>query len=102
MSRNIRTRGGYTPLILAAMHKRKKVYQLLLETYGADPDLRDYSGRKAIHYVIAEEGTDDVNGDNGDEVDHNRNSLDAFTDKSMHFLRGVIRESKRRPKSEEF
>ena len=50
MNPNIHTRGGYTPLHLSAMHKREKVYQLLLQTYGADPDRRDYSGFKPQHY----------------------------------------------------
>ena len=53
MNPNIHTRGGYTPLHLSAMHKRDKVYQLLLQTYGADPDRRDYSGYKPQHYLTS-------------------------------------------------
>ena len=52
---NIRTRGGYTPLMLSAQHDRRNVYNLLLKTYGADPNLRDYSGRKAEHYLENED-----------------------------------------------
>lgn len=44
---NVRTRGGYTPLHLAAMQNHYAVAELLVKVYGADTNIRDYSGRKA-------------------------------------------------------
>ena len=89
--------GGYTPLIMAAIHKKFKIYQVLLHTYGADPDWRDYSGYKAKHYLPGFQENESL-----DEVDHN-STVDVILDKSKHFLRDLVhRESKRklqRPKS---
>lgn len=42
-----RTRGGYTPLHLAAMQNHSSVAQLLVMVYGADTNIRDYNGKKA-------------------------------------------------------
>ena len=42
-----RSRGGYTPLILAACCNRQFVYQYLVNSCGADPDIRDFAGFKA-------------------------------------------------------
>ena len=39
-------------MMLSAMHKRETIYNLLLNTYGADPNLRDYSGKKAEYYHV--------------------------------------------------
>nr|XP_060625659.1 ankyrin repeat domain-containing protein SOWAHC [Anolis sagrei ordinatus] len=50
---NARTAGGYTALHLAAMHGRLEVVKLLVGAYDADVELRDYSGRKAAHYLSA-------------------------------------------------
>ncbi|XP_006883880.1 PREDICTED: ankyrin repeat domain-containing protein SOWAHC-like [Elephantulus edwardii] len=55
---NARTSAGYTALHLAAMHGHVEVVKLLVGAYDADVDIRDYSGRKASHYLdhsIAEE-----------------------------------------------
>ena len=41
--------------MLSAQHDRRNVYNLLLKTYGADPNLRDYSGHKAEHYLVNED-----------------------------------------------
>lgn len=51
---NLRTNGGYTPLHIAAMHQRISSILLLVNDYGADINLRDYSGRKASHYLKLE------------------------------------------------
>ncbi|XP_076991069.1 ankyrin repeat domain-containing protein SOWAHC isoform X2 [Tamandua tetradactyla] len=48
---NSRSSGGYTPLHLAAMHGHVEVMKLLVGAYDADVDIRDYSGRKASHYL---------------------------------------------------
>ena len=40
MNPNVRTRGGYTPLMLIAMYRRQSVFNLLLNTYGANPNIR--------------------------------------------------------------
>nr|XP_056718126.1 ankyrin repeat domain-containing protein SOWAHC [Euleptes europaea] len=48
---NARTSGGYTCLHLAAMHGHLEVVKLLVGAYDADVDVRDYSGRKAAHYL---------------------------------------------------
>ncbi|XP_069492960.1 ankyrin repeat domain-containing protein SOWAHC [Ambystoma mexicanum] len=49
---NARTAGGgYTALHLAAMHGHGEVAKLLIGAYDADVDIRDYSGRKAYHYL---------------------------------------------------
>ncbi|XP_060091073.1 ankyrin repeat domain-containing protein SOWAHC [Heteronotia binoei] len=48
---NARTSCGYTALHLAAMHGHLEVVKLLVGAYDADVDVRDYSGRKASHYL---------------------------------------------------
>ena len=87
MNPNIHTRGGYTPLHLSAMHKREKVYQLLLQTYGADPDRRDYSGFKPQHYYLTTSpekvGEDYLLFDGGEDLPEIVNKMDDnFTEKS--------------------
>jgi len=47
---NARSRGGYTALHIATVHGQESVVRLLVEVYGANPNIRDYSGRKAKHY----------------------------------------------------
>ncbi|KAF0035930.1 hypothetical protein F2P81_011242 [Scophthalmus maximus] len=42
---------GYTPLHIAALHGHRHILDLLIETYGAKEDLRDYSGHLAGHYL---------------------------------------------------
>ena len=44
MEPDVRTRGGYTPLMLAALGKKHEVYDLLVNAYKADESLRDFSG----------------------------------------------------------
>ncbi|XP_044072745.1 ankyrin repeat domain-containing protein SOWAHC isoform X1 [Siniperca chuatsi] len=48
---NARSSAGYTPLHLAAMHGHTQVVRVLLSDWEADPDARDYSGRRAIQYL---------------------------------------------------
>ncbi|XP_048833909.1 ankyrin repeat domain-containing protein SOWAHC-like [Brienomyrus brachyistius] len=48
---NARSSAGYTPLHLAAMHNHIEVVKLLVGAYDANVEVRDYSGRKAAHYL---------------------------------------------------
>uniref|UniRef100_A0A8C7ZWV5 Sosondowah ankyrin repeat domain family member C n=1 Tax=Oryzias sinensis TaxID=183150 RepID=A0A8C7ZWV5_9TELE len=48
---NVRSSAGYTPLHMAAMHGHSQVVRLLLSDWEADPEARDYSGRRAIQYL---------------------------------------------------
>ena len=48
---NTRSRGGYTPLMTAAIYRQMDVYEALLNIYGANPDIRDFSGRLAEQYL---------------------------------------------------
>ncbi|XP_075960185.1 ankyrin repeat domain-containing protein SOWAHC [Anarhichas minor] len=48
---NVRSSAGYTPLHLAAMHGHTQVVRVLLSDWEADPDARDYSGRRALQYL---------------------------------------------------
>ncbi|XP_076840780.1 ankyrin repeat domain-containing protein SOWAHA [Brachyhypopomus gauderio] len=43
--------GGYTPLHIAALHGHRHIIELLITTYGAKENLRDYSGHLASHYL---------------------------------------------------
>ena len=36
--------------MIAALHQRTEAYKLLVDLYGADPEVRDYSGKKARNY----------------------------------------------------
>ena len=51
MEPDVRTRGGYTPLMLAALGKKHEVYDLLVNSYKADETLRDFSGRRSDQYL---------------------------------------------------
>ncbi|XP_010784064.1 ankyrin repeat domain-containing protein SOWAHC, partial [Notothenia coriiceps] len=42
---------GYTPLHIAALHGHRHILDLLIVTYGAKENLRDYSGHLAGHYL---------------------------------------------------
>uniref|UniRef100_W5MJ24 SOWAHA-C winged helix-turn-helix domain-containing protein n=1 Tax=Lepisosteus oculatus TaxID=7918 RepID=W5MJ24_LEPOC len=48
---NCRAHEGYTPLHIAALHGHRHIIDLLIQTYGAREDLRDYSGHKALQYL---------------------------------------------------
>lgn len=51
ISVDTRSNTGYTPLHVAAMHNHMEVVKLLVGAYGADVEIRDYSGRKACQYL---------------------------------------------------
>ncbi|XP_060074551.1 ankyrin repeat domain-containing protein SOWAHA-like [Ylistrum balloti] len=42
---------GYTPLHLASMHGHEQIIELLVQTFKADPNIRDFSGKKAKQYL---------------------------------------------------
>ncbi|GFR69582.1 ankyrin repeat domain-containing protein SOWAHB, partial [Elysia marginata] len=42
---------GYTALHLAAIHGHEHIIELLVQTFRADANLRDYSGKKAKQYL---------------------------------------------------
>ncbi|GLG95932.1 uncharacterized protein GBIM_02786 [Gryllus bimaculatus] len=44
-------RGGYTPAHIAMQFNHENIFSLLVEAYGADPNLRDWSGRKPRQYL---------------------------------------------------
>lgn len=52
---NTKSHGGYTPLHIAALHGHRHILDLLIETYGAKENLRDYSGHLACHYLNIKE-----------------------------------------------
>ena len=43
---NQKSHGGYAPLHLACQFGHQEVFDILVKAYGADPHLRDNSGRK--------------------------------------------------------
>ncbi|KAG6458022.1 hypothetical protein O3G_MSEX010622, partial [Manduca sexta] len=43
---------GYTPLHIAMQFRHENVYRLLVEVYDADPNIRDWSGRKPRQYLV--------------------------------------------------
>lgn len=51
VSVDVQSNAGYTPLHLAAMHNHMEVVKLLVGAYDADVEVRDFSGRKANHYI---------------------------------------------------
>ncbi|KAK5623414.1 hypothetical protein CRENBAI_014558 [Crenichthys baileyi] len=44
-------KGGYTPLHIAALHGHRHILDLLIGTYGAKENVRDYSGHLPSHYL---------------------------------------------------
>uniref|UniRef100_A0A3P8QBE0 SOWAHA-C winged helix-turn-helix domain-containing protein n=1 Tax=Astatotilapia calliptera TaxID=8154 RepID=A0A3P8QBE0_ASTCA len=52
---NIKSVSGYTPLHIAALHGHRHILDLLVGTYGAKENLRDYSGHLACHYLNIKE-----------------------------------------------
>ncbi|KPJ09160.1 Ankyrin repeat domain-containing protein 57 [Papilio machaon] len=43
---------GYTPLHIAIQFRNENVYNLLVDVYDADPNVRDWSGRKPRQYLV--------------------------------------------------
>ncbi|KAJ0064812.1 hypothetical protein NL108_015589, partial [Boleophthalmus pectinirostris] len=52
---DVNTKSGYTPLHIAALHGHRHILDLLVGTYGAKENLRDYSGHLAFHYLNIKE-----------------------------------------------
>ncbi|KAG7255507.1 LOW QUALITY PROTEIN: hypothetical protein CRUP_037315 [Coryphaenoides rupestris] len=48
---NGRSGAGYTPLHLAAMHCHTQVVRTLVSDWEANPEVRDYSGKRAVQYL---------------------------------------------------
>ncbi|XP_046677792.1 ankyrin repeat domain-containing protein SOWAHC isoform X3 [Homalodisca vitripennis] len=48
---NCRTNGGYTALHLAMQYGHEDIFNLLKDVYGANPAIRDWSGRKPRQYL---------------------------------------------------
>lgn len=55
---NARSSAGYTPLHLAAMHNHVEVIKMLVGACDADVEARDYSGKKASHYLRSDVARD--------------------------------------------
>ncbi|XP_048004809.1 ankyrin repeat domain-containing protein SOWAHC isoform X2 [Leguminivora glycinivorella] len=47
-----RSNGGYTPLHIAMQFRHENLFRLLVEAYDADPNARDWSGRKPRQYLV--------------------------------------------------
>ncbi|XP_042563584.1 ankyrin repeat domain-containing protein SOWAHC [Clupea harengus] len=56
---NTRAHGGYTPLHIAALHGHRQIMDLLVGTYGAKENLRDYSGHFAHYYISPRDSADE-------------------------------------------
>nr|XP_033328359.1 ankyrin repeat domain-containing protein SOWAHB isoform X3 [Megalopta genalis] len=69
---NETTNGGYTPLHIAMQFDHENVFNLLVQVYGANQDIRDYSGKKARQYLVSQEAAV---------------SQDTFRKKDLGFLR---------------
>ncbi|GFR28772.1 uncharacterized protein TNCT_337562 [Trichonephila clavata] len=46
-----KSKQGYTPLHIAAMYGNEEIMEVLINTYGADSNARDYSGKRPLHYL---------------------------------------------------
>ncbi|XP_019906895.1 ankyrin repeat domain-containing protein SOWAHB isoform X2 [Esox lucius] len=57
---NTKSHGGYTPLHIAALHGHRHILELLIGTYGAKENVRDYSGHLACHYLNIREAPEDM------------------------------------------
>uniref|UniRef100_A0A3Q4GB50 Sosondowah ankyrin repeat domain family member C n=1 Tax=Neolamprologus brichardi TaxID=32507 RepID=A0A3Q4GB50_NEOBR len=78
---NVRSSAGYTPLHLAAMHGHTQVVRVLLSDWDADPEARDYSGRRPMQYLspplaadLLEEGVVTSPGPESDSENNNSGS----------------------------
>ncbi|XP_062397031.1 ankyrin repeat domain-containing protein SOWAHA [Sardina pilchardus] len=56
---NTRAVSGYTPLHIAALHGHRHIMDLLVGTYGAKDNLRDYSGHFAYYYISPRDPTEE-------------------------------------------
>uniref|UniRef100_A0A3P8ZK48 SOWAHA-C winged helix-turn-helix domain-containing protein n=1 Tax=Esox lucius TaxID=8010 RepID=A0A3P8ZK48_ESOLU len=57
---DVNTKSGYTPLHIAALHGHRHILELLIGTYGAKENVRDYSGHLACHYLNIREAPEDM------------------------------------------
>nr|XP_012146169.1 PREDICTED: ankyrin repeat domain-containing protein SOWAHB isoform X3 [Megachile rotundata] len=69
---NETTNGGYTPLHIAMQFDHENIFNLLVQVYGANQEIRDYSGKKARQYLVSQEAAV---------------SQDTFRKKDLGFLR---------------
>ncbi|XP_076665288.1 ankyrin repeat domain family member sosondowah isoform X2 [Andrena cerasifolii] len=63
---------GYTPLHIAMQFDHGNIFNLLVQVYGANQEIRDYSGKKARQYLTSQEAAV---------------SQDTFRKKDLGFLR---------------
>ena len=120
---DVRSRGGYTPLMLAAMYNRTDVYFYLVQSGKCKVELRDYSGRKAEHYLeesarvresmdeeekaepetmmdIPDEEDEEDNGNTSRENTLSRRKrMTRTADQGSSFLRNLVRDSVHRASS---
>ncbi|RXM92945.1 Ankyrin repeat domain-containing protein SOWAHA [Acipenser ruthenus] len=54
---DVNTRAGYTPLHIAALHDHRHIIDLLIN-YGANQNVRDYSGHLALQYLKMQHSSD--------------------------------------------
>ncbi|XP_017759843.1 PREDICTED: ankyrin repeat domain-containing protein SOWAHB isoform X5 [Eufriesea mexicana] len=52
---NETSNGGYTPLHIAMQFDHENIFNLLVQVYGANQEVRDYSGKKARQYLVSQE-----------------------------------------------
>ncbi|XP_033223983.1 ankyrin repeat domain-containing protein SOWAHC isoform X2 [Belonocnema kinseyi] len=52
---NETTNGGYTPLHIAMQFDHENIFNLLVQVYGANQEVRDFSGKKARQYLVSQE-----------------------------------------------
>ncbi|XP_043286754.1 ankyrin repeat domain-containing protein SOWAHB isoform X2 [Venturia canescens] len=52
---NEMTNGGYTPLHIAMQFDHENIFNLLVQVYGANQEVRDHSGKKARQYLVSQE-----------------------------------------------
>ncbi|XP_043476130.1 ankyrin repeat domain-containing protein SOWAHB isoform X2 [Leptopilina heterotoma] len=52
---NETSNGGYTPLHIAMQFDHENIFNLLVQVYGANQEIRDYSGKKARQYLVSQE-----------------------------------------------
>ncbi|RLU17573.1 hypothetical protein DMN91_009809 [Ooceraea biroi] len=46
---------GYTPLHIAMQFGHENIFNLLVQVYGANQEIRDYSGKKPRQYLVSQE-----------------------------------------------
>ncbi|XP_026299788.1 ankyrin repeat domain-containing protein SOWAHB isoform X5 [Apis mellifera] len=52
---NETSNGGYTPLHIAMQFDHENIFNLLVQVYAANQEIRDYSGKKARQYLVSQE-----------------------------------------------